>query len=124
MSMDLKRRVATAVVLAPPAIALILFAPSAAIALVLGALVAVAALEWSPLADCSGPLRPWMYSLAMVVAMALTWLVAFDEPRVARTLLAAALLWWAFATLWVARRWALGRGTKLVAGAFALLPAW
>ena len=122
--MELQRRVATAVVLAPPAIVLILFAPSGAIALVLGALCAVAALEWSPLAGCGGPLRPWFYALGVVALMAGVWQFAFELPLVARAVLGSGLLWWAFATIWIATRWTLGRNAKLFAGWFALVPAW
>ena len=124
MAMDLKRRVATAIVLAPAAVALILYAPSSAIALVLGALLVVGALEWAPLAGCTEPLRPWMYALGVAALALLAWLFAFDHPVVSRALLAAGLLWWAFATLWIARRWALGKGVKLAVGPLVLLPAW
>lgn len=124
MAMDLKRRVATAIVAAPAAVALILYAPSDAIALVLGALLAVGALEWAQLAGCTNPLRPWMYALGLTGLTALAWNFAFDLPPVARALLGAGLLWWAFAALWIARRWTLGRGAKLAIGPLVLVPAW
>lgn len=122
--MDLKRRVATAVVLLPPAVALILFAPNAAIALVFAALLAVAALEWAPLAGCGNGLRPWLYALGVVALAWLVWQFGFEVPAVARSVLGMGLLWWTFATIWLGTRWVIGRGPKLIAGWFALVPAW
>ncbi len=122
--MDLRRRVITAVLLAPAAVALILYAPSGALALVLGALLMVAALEWAPLAGCTDPLRPWLYAIGMAALTGLAWWYAFDHPAVARGLLGLGLLWWAFAAAWVACRWPLGRNAKLAVGPLVLVPAW
>jgi phosphatidate cytidylyltransferase len=122
--MELRRRVATALLLAPPAVALILFAPNFALALVFAALLAVAALEWAPLAGWGGAVRPWLYAGAVGALCGLCWGFAFDRPDLARTTLGAGLLWWAFATAWILRRWALGRAAKLLAGLLVLVPAW
>jgi len=122
--MDLKRRVATAVVLLPPAVALILFAPTPALALVFGAVIGVAALEWAPLAGAGSERRAWTYAGGVLLLLWATWTFAFDAPLAARALLAAALAWWTFATLWIVRRWPLGHDAKLIAGPFALVPAW
>jgi len=122
--MDLKRRVATAVALLPPAVALILFAPNAALAAVFVALIAVAALEWAPLAGSGDALRPWLFSAGVVMLAWLAWRFGFERPYAARGVLGLGLAWWTFAAVWLGARWALGRTTKLVAGALALVPAW
>ena len=124
MGMDLKRRVATALLLLPLAIALVLFAPQDAFALGAAAVFVVAALEWAPLAGWGAGARPWLYALGLALALAATWWFAFELPPVGRALLATGLAWWTLALVWLVGRWPLPTGAKLLAGLLTLAPAW
>ena len=124
MAMDLKRRVATALVLLPLAVTLVLFAPTAAVAVVLAAVFAVAALEWALLAGHGAGTRPWTYALLLLALLFATWTYAFERPVVGRGVLAVGLAWWTLALAWLAWRPALSGGAKLVAGVLTLVPSW
>ncbi len=124
MGMDLKRRVATALLLLPLAVALVLFAPPAMFAVAVAAVFAVAALEWAPLAGCGAGARPWVYAGNVILLLVAAWLFAFELPTVGRALLAVGLAWWTLALVWIVQRWALPVGVKLIAGMLTLVPAW
>jgi phosphatidate cytidylyltransferase len=124
MAMDLKRRVATALALLPLAEALVLFAPTAALALVAAAVFAVAALEWAPLAGAAEGATPWLCALVLLAVLAGLWQFAFELPAVGRAVLAAGLAWWTLALIWLLSRAALPRAFKLGAGLLTLAPAW
>jgi phosphatidate cytidylyltransferase len=124
MPMDLKRRVATALILLPLAVALVLFAPNAALALAAAAVFAVAALEWAPLAGAGTGARPWLYALGLIAVLVVLWLTALEQPWVGRAVLATGLAWWTLALFWLAARSALPGPLKLVAGLLTLAPSW
>jgi phosphatidate cytidylyltransferase len=124
MGMDLKRRVATALLLLPLALALVLFAPHEAFALGAAAVFVVAALEWAPLAGWGAGAKPWLFALALLALLAATWSWAFEQPAVGRAVLALGLLWWTLALAWIVARWMLPSGVKLIAGLLTLAPAW
>lgn len=124
MGMDLKRRVATALLLLPLAVALVLFAPQDAFALGAAAVFVVAALEWAPLAGWGSGAKPWLYALMLMLLLAATWAYAFEQPAIGRAVLAAGLGWWTLALAWIVARWTLPSGVKLVAGLLTLAPAW
>lgn len=124
MGMDLKRRVATALLLLPLAVALVLFAPTTMFALAAAAVFAVAALEWAPLAGWGAGARPWIYTLAVTLALVAAWSFAFELPAVGRALLAIGLAWWTLALVWLSGRWPLPTSAKLAAGLLTLVPAW
>jgi phosphatidate cytidylyltransferase len=124
----LKQRTLTALVLAPIGIALILLLPTAALAVVVGAMCLQALWEWTRLAGLSShPLRAAIIA-ANAVLLGLLWVVR-DEP-LAWLVVAAGIAWWLLALLWMrAFSWAAaptpGNAViKLVAGEFAILPAW
>ncbi len=124
MGMDLKRRVATALLLLPLAVALVLFAPPTAFAVGAAAVFVVAALEWAPLAGCGAGARPWLYAINVMLLLLAAWFFAFELPTVGRALLAAGLAWWTLALVWILQRWVLPVGAKLIAGMLTLVPAW
>ena len=124
MAMDLKRRVATALLLLPLAVALVLFAPHTAFAVGAAAVFTVAALEWAPLAGSGAGAKPWGYALCLLLVLAAAWAFAFERPTVGRAVLALGLAWWTVALVWIVGRWTLPGGAKLIAGLFTLAPAW
>jgi phosphatidate cytidylyltransferase len=124
MAMDLRRRVATALLLLPPAVAVVLFAPTWVVAVVLAAVFGVAALEWAVLAGCAQGWRPWAFAAALLAVLGLAALPGPWQPLLSRAYLGAGLAWWAFAAVLIVRRWTLPCGAKLIAGLATLAPAW
>jgi phosphatidate cytidylyltransferase len=124
----LKQRTLTALVLAPIAIAIILFLPSAALAVIIGALCLQALWEWAELAGIqSRALRIGALAANVPLFVLLWWIRA--QP-IAWIVLAAGLAWWLLALLWM-RNFSFGAAPtrenaaiKFVAAEFAVLPAW
>jgi len=124
----LKQRILTALVLAPLAIAAILLLPTGGFALLIAAMSLQAMWEWSRLAGVrSQPIRIAILA-ATALLLALLWMIR-DEP-VAWAVVGAGLVWWALSLAWLARlSWGAAptpgnAGWKMLAGAFAVLPAW
>ena len=122
--MELRRRVATAVLLLPPAVALVLYAPSWALALVFAAILGVAALEWAPLAGCRPEWQSWAFAAVVLALTWAVWTLGGGQVAAGRTVLAAGLAWWTFALAWVVWRWRLPTALKLFGGCLTLVPAW
>jgi phosphatidate cytidylyltransferase len=124
----LSQRTLTALVLAPIAIAVILFLPTAAVAVVLAALCLAAMWEWARLAGfASRPLRAGILA-ANAALLALLWTLR-DGPG-AWYVIGAGLAWWLLALAWMrsfsyaAAPTRENAAIKLAAGEAAILPAW
>jgi len=124
----LKQRTITALVLAPLGVLLVLLLPTAALAAITGISVLIALWEWTRLSGfASRPMRSAVVALAALALVAL-WLVR--EQPIAWWLIGAGVLWWLVALLWL-RHFSFAAaptrenaGIKLIAGLFAVLPAW
>jgi len=124
----MKQRIITALILAPLAIALLLYAPPAATATVIGGLCLVGAWEWTRLSGLRAyPLRAVLVALAALSMMGL-WFCA--SLPVWWTVIGAGCLWWLVAYFWL-RNFAFGAAPtrentalKLAVGALTVLPAW
>jgi len=124
----LKQRTLTAVVLAPIAIAIVLLLPTAAFAAIAAAMFLLAVWEWARLAGlASRPGRAAMLVLNAVL-FAVLWRIRADP--LAWYVIGAGLAWWLVAVAWLGN---FARGAaptrentviKLVAGEFAIAPAW
>ncbi|ORE87034.1 phosphatidate cytidylyltransferase [Oceanococcus atlanticus] len=95
----LKQRILTAIVLIPLVFAALWYLPNAVVAAIVGGLMLACAWEWAGFMSLSGSAR------AMYVALT-ALLVAFAHPALGGAqlllpLLAAGLLWWLLATVWV-----------------------
>ncbi len=121
----LGKRILTALILAPAAIAAILLLPSTVFALVVAVLLLIGAREW---ADLSGAGRVGGIAYpALLLALGALWVL---EPTFldASTLLTVAAIWWALVLLLVIA-YPGGRGLwrgvpALGAGVLVLFPAW
>jgi phosphatidate cytidylyltransferase len=124
MTEQLRQRVLTAVVLAAVLLAILLWLPPAATVVVLTALLLAGAWEWSAFLRLSSPAGRLPYVALVALLLPLAWRVSAD-PDGRDFILAAAVLWWLSALLWIAfapRRvapWAAG-----LAGVLALVPSW
>jgi phosphatidate cytidylyltransferase len=124
----LKQRILTALVLTPIAVAIVLFLPTAAVAAIIAAVCLMALWEWIRLAGiASTPVRGGIVALN-AGALGLLWLIR-DEPF-AWVVIGAGISWWMLALLWM-RHFSYGAAPtrenaalKLIAGEFAILPAW
>lgn len=124
----LSQRTLTALILAPIAIAIILFLPTAVVALILAVLCLAAMWEWARLAGfASRPLRAGILA-ANAVLFWLLWEIR-DQP-LAWYVVGAGLAWWLLALLWMrsfsyaAAPTRENAAIKLAAGEVAILPAW
>lgn len=119
----LKLRIITAAILAPLAIAGVLFLPTSLFAVAVAGVMGLAAWEWAQLAGLRTQPKRWGYAALIMVALALAALLPL-EP-----LLAVAALWWGAALLLILgypgnmARWN-HLPLKLVMGALVLVPAW
>jgi phosphatidate cytidylyltransferase len=124
----LKQRTLTALVLAPIAIAVILFLPTAVVAVIISAMCLVAVHEWTRLAGiASNSVRAIVVALNAVFFGAL-WMLR-DDP-LAWYVIGAGLVWWLLALLWMrsftyaAAPTRENAAIKIVACELAILPAW
>lgn len=124
----LKQRTLTALVLAPLAVAVILFLPTWAMALIVSVMCLQAVWEWSQLAGIVS--NTWRVGvvLANALLLGLLWTIR-DEPA-CWYVIGAGLAWWLLALLWM-RRFSWGAAPthehaalKLAACELAVLPAW
>jgi len=124
----MKQRIITALIVAPLAIALLLYAPAAVTATVIGGLCLVGVWEWSRLSGLrSYPPRAVLVALA---ALAMIGLWFWASLPVWWTVIGAGCLWWLVAYFWL-RNFAFAAAPtrqntalKLAAGALTVLPAW
>jgi phosphatidate cytidylyltransferase len=121
----LGKRILTALILAPAAIAAILLLPSTVFALVVAVLLLLGGREWADLAGAArlgGGLYP-----ALLLVLGVLWIL---EPRFldASTILTVAAAWWALVLLLViaypAGRRVWNGIPALGAGVLVLFPAW
>jgi phosphatidate cytidylyltransferase len=124
----LKQRTLTALVLAPIAVAVILFLPTAALALVIAALCLQALWEWTRLAGIGQ--QAWRIAIVAANALLLMLLWRVRDQPAAWYVIGAGIAWWLLALLWL-RNFAYAAAPtrenaaiKLLAGEFAILPAW
>lgn len=122
----LKQRIITAVVVAPIALALVLWAPGWLFAAAMTLLVLVGAWEWSALAGYpSAGARAALTAGLAALLFIYGWAAGVPPQGTSLLLLClAALAWWLFSLCWLAL-WRVGfpRPVKLVCGLLTLLPA-
>jgi phosphatidate cytidylyltransferase len=124
----LKQRVLTAVLLAPPAIAGVLWLPTPWLALGLGVIFLGALFEWSRLIGLGPRLGQPLLLAINAAAMSTLWLWRGHALLPLAAL--AGVAWWPLAALWL-RHYGFGAaGTrrdlllKATAGSFVVVPAW
>ena len=126
----LKRRVFTALVLIPPFIAALYVLDSFWVALLLGAIVAIGAWEWTGLSAIRGRAKRIGYTFVVVTIGGLGVASVFAAPALARIAMGLASLWWAWMIIELAARspHADVRGAPgsnaHIAGVLILVPAW
>jgi phosphatidate cytidylyltransferase len=124
----MKQRVITGLILAPIGIAVVLFLPTMALAVFTAVTVLVAMWECTRLAGFAS--RPLRSGVVAIVSLALVFLwMTRGEPLI-WYLIAAGVVWWVIAFVWL-RNFSFGAAPtrenaaiKLLAGLFATLPAW
>lgn len=124
----MKQRVITALLLTPAAIALILYASSAWIGMVIGALCVLASWEWTRMAGLRS--RPLRAVLAAVCGLAMFALWFAADGTLGWSVIVAGCVWWIVGLFWL-KHFSFGAAPtrenvtlKLIAGALAILPAW
>jgi phosphatidate cytidylyltransferase len=124
----LKQRTLTALVLAPVAIALILFLPNTALAVVIGGVLLMALWEWTRLAGYTDTRVRGVVIGVHAVLMAGLWL-GRDTPLWWGTIVVG-IAWWLLAMTWLrnfsyaAAPTQENKRLKLLAGTVSVLPAW
>lgn len=118
------QRVLTALVLAPPAIAAVLWLPTPLLAALVALPLLGALWEWGRLAGRDGvPMRLALLAGNAALMAALAWR---GWPQLAAPVVAAGVLWWLTAAAWL--RWPdrlpAPDELKLLAGSLAVIPAW
>jgi phosphatidate cytidylyltransferase len=124
----MKQRMITGLILAPIGIAAVLFLPTMALAVFTSITVLVAMWEWTRMSGFAS--RPLRSGVVAIVSLALVFLwMARGEPLI-WYLIAAGVVFWIVAFLWL-RNFSFGAAPtrenaaiKLLAGLFATLPAW
>jgi phosphatidate cytidylyltransferase len=128
VSNGLSTRVATALVLAPLAIAMVLWAPTPLFAALAGAAMLLALWEWTRLARLpSRPLRALVVALAASLMAALWWSRSPDLMLIA---VAVGVAWWLIAMVWLrhhrfgAADTVANRSLKSAAGILIIVAGW
>jgi len=124
----MKQRIITALIVAPLAIVLLLYAPVAATAAIIGGLCLLGLWEWTRLSGLRGyPLRAALVALAALVMITL-WCCASLPAW--WTVIGAGCVWWLVVYFWL-RNFAFAAAPtreniaiKIAAGALTVLPAW
>lgn len=124
----LRQRVLTALALAPLAVAMVLWLPTAAVAAITALMSLFGAWEWAWLSGYrSRPLRAVLLALLIVVFALIWW---SRSPTVVWTLIGIGVAWWVIALAWL-RKFTFGASPtrensilKLLAGVCAIIPAW
>lgn len=120
----LRQRVITALVLAPLVFLVVFWLPHAATMAVFAALVVVAAWEWSAFPGFRQQSAKLAYVAIICVVLAAAWAFGIERAEL-DSVMYAALLWWALASVWIATAPArVNRLTAAVAGFLVLIPAW
>jgi phosphatidate cytidylyltransferase len=124
----MKQRIITALILAPLAIALMLFAPPVWTAAIIGGLCLIAMWEWTRLSGLRAyPLRAGFVALAALTMFALWYAESLPAWW---TVIGAGCVWWLVAFFWLRRFEFAASPTpdnialKLTSGALTVLPAW
>lgn len=126
----LKQRLITALLLIPFVIWAILGLPTVYLGAMLGVLVLLGAWEWARLIPLRSAAVRAVYVVLMAAAVAITGLYLYRTGTVI-WVLAAALVWWLIAVVWVVRYRPCADNTnracgyaKYAAGFLTLVPAW
>jgi phosphatidate cytidylyltransferase len=125
VSDSLRTRVLTAIVLGALLLVIVLWLPPLATVAALTVLVIAGAWEWSAFVRLKSVTGRFAYVALLMGLLTLAWRVSAAAPATRNLILAAAVVWWLTALLWIAfapRRvsaWSAG-----VAGVLALVPAW
>jgi phosphatidate cytidylyltransferase len=124
----MKQRVVTGLILAPIGIAAVLFLPTMALAVFTAITVLVAMWECTRMAGFAS--RPARSAVVAIVTLALVFLWMARGDALIWYLIAAGVVFWLIAFLWL-RNFSFGAAPtrenaaiKLLAGLFATLPAW
>lgn len=124
----MKQRILTAAILAPLAIAAVLFLPTAAFMVIVAALVLLGLWEWTRLIGISSHARRAIVLLLHAALFA--WLAWRGWPGVFPWVALVGVVWWCAATLWLTRMQfasaptAGNRALKLLIGSLLVVPAW
>jgi phosphatidate cytidylyltransferase len=124
----LKQRILTALILAPLAIAAVLFLPTGAFMVLAATLLLLGLWEWTRLVGLGGHARRAIVLLLHAALFA--WLAWRGWPGVFPWIALAGALWWGVATLWLGRMsfasapTAGNRALKLAIGTVLVVPAW
>lgn len=122
----LKARILTALVVAPPVLAVMFFAPPVAFEALVGAVIVGAAWEWSVLMGCASRRGRVLYTLiaAALVLAAGVWMAV--DSRAFAYLIVLSLVWWSFASGWLVLSPARDPGCALagLCGLLTLVPAF
>lgn len=124
MNDGLRKRISTAVVLGGGFLAVVLLLPGIVTLVVLTLLILAGAWEWSAFLKLRSVGSRTLY-VALVAAMLWLARMVADSPEGLEIVLAAAVVWWVIALVWIA--FAPHRVTSLLAGLaglLALVPAW
>lgn len=100
----LSTRIVTALLLAPPVLAVMFFAPPWAFEVLVGIVFTFAAWEWGSLMACTRRRTRGSYALLVAALLAATSWALREWAAVLPALIALALAWWAFVLGWLAFR--------------------
>ncbi|MCP5146326.1 MAG: phosphatidate cytidylyltransferase, partial [Gammaproteobacteria bacterium] len=124
-----RQRIATAIALALPLIAIISWSPGWLTAAVFAAFVAIAADEWARLCGVHGPFMRAAY-IGLTTGLVAVAYVSRDDSHQVAMVLAAAGIWWLLAAMLLAvvqmreAPLVVPRSVQLVLGLLVLVPAW
>lgn len=122
----LRYRVLTALVLIPLVVWGVLRLPTSMFLLMTGAFLVLGVWEWTRLVPLNTGLARLLYVFAFSALAGLSWWALQGQPARIENLLAAAVVWWLLAALWL--NWPqCGRGWQLpkaLLALIALLPVW
>lgn len=116
-------RILTALILLPLVTGGILFLPTAGVGALAAGVLLVGAWEWGRFLQVAGGAARWMYTLAAAAVLAVVGWMAQDV-RLAAALLAAAVLWWLAAVVWIRffpRGWEMTLGRRPAAALLGFL---
>jgi phosphatidate cytidylyltransferase len=124
VSDSLRKRILTAAVLVVGLLVILLWLPPAATLVVVTVLVLAGAWEWSAFLRLAHHGARIIYTLSVAALMWAAWALAAQQGGM-NLLLAAAIVWWLAALLWIlfAPR-SVASWSAAAAGALALVPSW
>ena len=99
---SLPRRVTTAVVAVPVAVAAVLALPTESVALLFAVVMVAASVEWARMTMRGRPAKH-VFPLVVAVSVLLLWLAEMQWPGWLLVLCAISLAWWCVALVWVIR---------------------